>query len=140
MARTTPERVGSIIELDEDIDLEEYILAANELVTELCEPVMQPDGATAYYSEPRLALIETWLAAHFYAIRDPRTSFEQAGSVNARYEGKTDLGLNFTRYGQQAMLLDTYGNLKRLNENKKLIKPSISWLGTPPSDYYAETT
>lgn len=129
MARTDATKVGKVIEVDPTItDLTPFIDAANELVTELCEP----EG----YSEPRLTMIETWLAAHFYAVRDPRSTNEAAGSVSAAFESKVDLALNITRYGQQAMLLDTAGALASLNQQTVDTGGSsprafgVSWGGT----------
>jgi hypothetical protein len=107
--RTTALAVGKIIEVDDTIDLDSFIEVASALVDEVCEP--------AGYNATRLELIERWLAAHFYAVRDPRAEMEQADTIRAQYETKVDLGLNVTRYGQQAMLLDTAGGLAVLNRN-----------------------
>jgi hypothetical protein len=125
--RTTPSLVAGIIEVDPSIDLDPFILTASELVTEVC--------AIASYTVGRLELIERWLAAHFYAIRDPRTTQERAGSVGANFESKVDLNLALTRYGQQAMMLDTQGGLAALN--KSILSggsrvASVTWLGTVP--------
>lgn len=124
MPRTTAEAVATIIELDEDIDLEAFILTANELVTEVCVPLE--------YSDTRLELIERWLSAHFYAIRDMRTASEQAGSVAASYQYRVGLMLANTMYGQQAMLMDSKGGLASLSKSMEMgrRKSSIKWLGT----------
>jgi hypothetical protein len=130
MARTTTALVAGIIEVDAAISLDPFIETASELVEEVC--------AIADYSVSRLELIERWLSAHFYAIRDPRATDEKAGSVGATYESKVDLNLALTRYGQQAMLLDTNGGLAALNA--AMLKPSVSrtpsvaWLGTDPDE------
>lgn len=123
MPRTTAESVAFIIELDEDIDLTSFILTANELVTEVCVPLG--------YSDTRLELIERWLSAHFYAIRDMRVSQEQAGPVSASYQHKVGLMLANTMYGQQAMLLDTQGGLASLSKSLEMgrKKPTMFWLG-----------
>jgi hypothetical protein len=126
--RTTAALVAAIIEVDPSIDLDPFIFTASELVTEVC--------AIAGYTVERLELIERWLSAHFYAIRDPRTTNEKAGSVGASYESKVDLNLALTRYGQQAMLLDTQGGLAALNKSLAggggRIVASVAWLGTVP--------
>lgn len=126
MPRTTSDLVKGICEVDVSIDLTPFITAANALVTEACVP--------AGYDANRLELIETWLAAHFYSIRDPRTIMEKAGEVFEQYENKVALGLNITRYGQQAMLLDTSHALAALsNINQKALltgkRKAILWLG-----------
>lgn len=127
MARTTAELVKGVIEVDSDSvpDLDPFILVANELVTEICEP--------SGYTATRLEAIERWLAAHFYAVRDMRRSTETAGSVSESYQYKLGLHLNSTMYGQQAMMLDTAGGLASLN--KQMTDPSGgggtsgTWLG-----------
>ena len=122
--RTTSVLVASIIEVDATIGVDPFILTASELVTECCSGVG--------YSSERLELIERWLAAHFYAVRDPRTTQERAGSVGAAYESKVDLHLDLTRYGQQVLLLDTNGGLAALN--RAILsggrRVSVTWLGT----------
>lgn len=119
--RTDSTSVGGIIEVDDSIDLDPFIETANALVTEICAPLG--------YNEVRLELIERWLSAHFYAIRDPRARSEQAGDVQESFQFKIDLGLNQTRYGQMALQLDTKGGLKNLNENSG-VKPGLFWGGT----------
>lgn len=132
MARTTPLLVAGVIEvdLDEIPDLTPFIDVANELVTEVCEN----GPADPAYSLARLTYIETWLAAHFYAIRDPRTAIEGVGTLRTHYMHKVDLMLKQTTYGQQAMLLDTAGGLAALSNSMNDIKGARSgvyWVGTP---------
>lgn len=125
MARTTSELVGGIIEADVRIDLEPFLVAANELVTEVC--------ADAGYSPERLELIERYLAAHFYTLRDPRPTSERAGPVEASYQSKVDLFFKTSHYGQHAMVLDTAGGLAALQakmETKGVPKTlTVTWLG-----------
>lgn len=132
MPRTTDEAVAGIIETDEDIPLTPFIEVANELVTEVC-------GSVTTYTTTRLELIERWLSAHFYAIRDPRSTREEVEGIRDTYESKVDLGFDLTRYGQQAMRLDTNGGLAALNNAIKNAKSSLpavkkmvgmTWLGT----------
>lgn len=123
MLRTTVEAVGLIIELDASISLTPFIEAANALVTEHCAAL----SATA------AELVERWLSAHFYAMRDPRSTSESAGGVSTSYQSRVGLGFDLTHYGQMAMRLDTSGGLALLNEQTKRGSkrtPSVSWLGT----------
>jgi hypothetical protein len=123
--RTNDTLVGGVIEVDTDIGLTPFINSANRLVTQLCAP--------SGYDEDTLTDIETWLAAHFYAVRDPRESQVGASGLTAQYGGRFDLGFDFTQYGQQAMRLDTAGNLAALNNRMKkatMSKKGITWLGT----------
>jgi len=122
--RTTDEAVEAIIEVDEAISLTPFIEAASQIVTKVC--------TNTGYDATDLELIERWLSAHFYAIRDPRYLVERAGSVLAEYQNKVDLGFDVTTYGQQAMRLAFYGELGRLNDQIKTGKKqviSVSWVG-----------
>ena len=126
MARTTSSEVQEIIKIQAGYDLDPFITAANELVTEVC------DVTAAGYTDARLALIETWLAAHFYAQYDPRSETEKADVVSRKRLKRADLGFNNTHYGQMAMRLDTYGGLAAIND--QMIKGgkavmSVTWVG-----------
>lgn len=123
MARTTDEAVAAIIEVDEEIVLTPFIEAAAALVEEVCVP--------AGYDETRLELIERWLSAHFYTIRDPRVVQETVGPIQASYQNKVDLGLNVSHYGQMAMRLDTKGTLAQLEKRMRNggHAPLMFWLG-----------
>lgn len=134
MARTTALLVGGLIDVDPDYDLTPFIDTANELVSEVCAPVTT-------YTTTRLELIERWLAAHFYAILDPRAISEGANFIIQRIESQVDLGFDVTRYGQQAMRLDTNGGLAKLNEDTKKggkRKVSIHWLGKTTEELEAD--
>lgn len=127
--RTTAIAVGKIIEVDASIDLDPFIETANALVTELCVP--------SGYNAARLELIERWLSAHFYAVRESRAASEGAGAVSVSYQNAVDLDLKCTMYGQQAMLLDTAGGLAGLNLQSKggaVPHASVTWLGTKTTD------
>jgi len=53
--------------------------------------------------------------AHFIATsREPQTQSESVGGeASVTYRGKTDMGLNATLYGQQALALDCSGLLAK---------------------------
>lgn len=123
--RTTDELVRGIIETEVSIsDLTPFIQSASMLVDKFCEGVG--------YQEQELEMIERWLSAHFYAIRDPRRSAESAGSVAESYQYRLGLHLQVTTYGQMAMILDYNGGLAALNasiEDGKTGPPDIAWLG-----------
>lgn len=112
--RTTYTAVGKIIEIDSSFDsdaFEPFIETANALVTECC--------STDDYDAARLELIERYLAAHFYTLRDPRAETEKAGSVSVKYQSKVELGFDTSHYGQMAMRLDTAGGLAKINAQAK---------------------
>lgn len=133
MPRTNAALVGEVIDVDPDVDLGPFIGYSNELVTELC--------TNSNYSDSRLTSIETWLAAHFYAMFDPQTKAESAGDVRVEYESKTGHGFQLSRQGQQALRLDTAGNLASLDNTLNVVRKRLPgknspvlWLGTDPCD------
>jgi hypothetical protein len=125
MARTTEENVGKVVELDDDIDVDPFITMANELVTEAC--------ADSDYSDARLELIERWLAAHFYVVRDPRSSSESVGVSMSYLNPNIGMMLHGTKEGQQALMLDTAGGLAALSKQMEAGSArtvGLTWLGT----------
>jgi len=130
MARTTAAEVAGVVEVDSSISLTPFITIANELVTELC--------TDSDYSTARLVLIETWLAAHFYQMRDQAVASEKAGSVSVNYQYRIGLQLAQTKHGQTVMMLDTAGNLAALSkriEDGEQAGVTFSWMG---EDYDTE--
>jgi len=137
MARTTKSDIETIIDIDPAIAPDEaamagFILAANELVTECCAGA---SGPSTPYSDSRLELIERYLAAHFYTLRDPRVASEGAGGVTAHYQGTTSVGFKSSHYGQMALRLDTNGGLAKLDtKTTKTPVVGIHWPGTPADE------
>ena len=97
MARTTDSLVEGIIEVYTGITLTPFIDAANMLVTKCCTDL------TVDYTAAELVVIETWLSAHFYTVKDMRAEMERAGSVQEKVQSKVDLGFDPSHYGQMAM-------------------------------------
>lgn len=128
--RTTEEAVQGIIEAETSISLTPFIASANMLVTKCC--------AGEDYTTDELEMIERWLSAHFYAIRDPRLSSRTMGAASESFHGSVGMNLEATIYGQQAMLLDYYGGLaalsKKMSEGGGGKNVGISWLGTEVED------
>lgn len=124
--RTDATAVAGICEVDASIDLTPFIETASALVD---DPVATGSPS---YTDAKLELIERWLAAHFYRIRDMAVQQEYAKGVGQMFQFKVDLNLHVTMYGQQAMLLDTDGNLAKLNKRAKdgISKGTVLWLGT----------
>lgn len=111
MARTTEAEVKKIIDTAlTDDQVKPFLISANILITD----ILLDEG----YSIDLLKEIEKWLAAHFVAIRDPQVMKEKIGEVDAAYQGKTGLGLNYTSYGQQVMLLEYHGKLAEIAQGK----------------------
>lgn len=114
MARVTKQEVLEIIDTDIE-NIEPFILAATGLVD---AKLVGSGLVTAQLKE-----IERWLAAHFTAIREDgaRVVEEEEGESRRRFGENTRgvLGqqLLLTRYGQQAVALDTSGILTDLNNS-----------------------
>ncbi len=70
--------------------------------------------------------IKTWLGAHFCSIRDSETKEESADGVRTVFRGKTEMGLDFTSYGQQAQLIDPTGKLSNLAGGVKKLRYKFS--------------
>ncbi len=70
-------------------------------------------------SDARLKIVQLYLASHFAAVSNAVTSFEGTGKLQESAQFKVDLGLNFTKYGQQAIALDTSGTLRSMVTGRK---------------------
>jgi len=131
MARTNETEVRELIEVSSDLNLTAFITAANGLTSQLASA--DSDGEL---STTELRMIEAYLAAHFASHRDQQYQSKSTGKANATFQGKTDMYLESSLWGQTAMMLDTTGWLaKRNKENKEggKRKLSVTWLGKPPS-------
>lgn len=124
--RTTEPEVRGVVDSDSTISVEPFIKAANALT----DHVSSKDTA-GILTTALLAEIEKYLAAHFYAIRDPQYQAKRTERASAEFQGKTGMGLDLTHWGQQAKLLDVTGTLAALDKGKRA---GVAWLGLPPSD------
>lgn len=126
--------MAGIIDVESGFNLDPFISVANILVTKFCTG----DSVEDVYSVAILAEIETWLAAHFYTVYDPRAETEKADTVAAKYQSKVDVGLKTSHYGQMAMIIDYQGGLSANNEaimsGNAGIKIDATWLGTEKDD------
>ena len=109
MALVTTTEVAAIIDVSGDYDLTPFILAADALMTQL-------DLEGKGLSDALLKEIQRWLAAHFAAQLEKRYASEKTGDAATAYQYKIDLRLQDTMYGQQAIILDTSGTLRNLND------------------------
>lgn len=106
--RSTEAEVKEIINTDlTDEQVSPFLKSANLLVTS----VLTGKG----YSDAVMEDIELWLAAHFVAIRDPRTTKEKIGDAEDTYQGKFGDKLNGTSYGQQVLLIEYKGVLAEIS-------------------------
>ena len=106
--RATANEVLAIVATDKT-DIEPYIEAANQLVTELL--------SSSGFSDDRLKEIERWLAAHFLSVSDTgggAITEHETGDTRVRYQSVSGENLRNTSYGSQVLLLDTSGAFARL--------------------------
>lgn len=129
MARTTTSRVESVLgnHWDGSTDVDTFITTANILTTRIAQCDEDGDLTSA-----ELAEIEAQLAAHFYSIQDQIAKSEKAAEASASYVGQTGMRLQFTPFGQQALVLDHTGCLKRLDSERGRVQ--FAWLGKPKSN------
>lgn len=139
MPRTTDAAVRKVINVETDVDITPYIETAAHMVDEVCAPHYVGDDV-------KLELIERWLSAHYVCVNNPQAMSEQAsaggGGVQQTMEPvRVDLGLRSTKYGQQALRIDTGGYLAALDNAMDDVKKrlpganprySVTWLGTDP--------
>ena len=113
--RTTAGAVCDILETSLDTDaVLPFIKPASLLVDEHLA------GQSPAISAELLLEIETYLAAHFVTLYEPRVSDENADGVSFKYEGAADgQGLDSSRYGQMAQVLDPTGKLSQINKKDR---------------------
>lgn len=127
-ARVTSEEVRQLFpELDEDASLTLFISVATNLVDDVLADVTPELGVN------RLHDIELFLAAHYAAISYLRVSQEGVSTATESVQYALGLNFNVTMFGQQALVLDTSGELAKLQKrtkNKGYSGPgTINWLG-----------
>jgi hypothetical protein len=123
--RTDEDDVRALLEVEDDVNVEQFMEVASELVEEICVPLG--------YSDTRLELIERWLSAHFVSVKHARLTSESAGGISESYWSSAGMCLDLTPYGQQVKLLDTLGGLAALDKDAKnggKGKASVTWMGT----------
>ncbi|MCK9569338.1 hypothetical protein M0R72_10410 [Candidatus Pacearchaeota archaeon] len=130
--RVTEEDVKSLIETGNDylgvaIAVAPFINAANALTDKV--DAEDDDGLL---TDALLAQIEMFLAAHLYAHRDQQYANESRGGASATYQGQFGMGLDSTRWGQTAKMLDVTGYLANLGQAKP--EAEAFWIGLPPSE------
>jgi hypothetical protein len=129
--RTTDAAVQGIIEVDSSILLDPFIETASSLVDDVAAATNAPGTS-------RLELIERYLSAHFYTLRDPRPVSERAGPVSNTFQSKVDTGLMTSHYGQMAISLDPTGVLKNASKGKRA--GGVVWVGNEADRGLAEGT
>jgi hypothetical protein len=87
---------------------------------------------------PTLALLETWLGAHFYQQMDQGFSSKSTADASASYQGSTGRYYESTPYGRSALSLDSSGCLAEEQAGLEGAGDGVGkataggiWLGTP---------
>jgi hypothetical protein len=105
MARVTESQVRSVAGEPSSVDASSAISVANLIVDEeLYDTTLSND---------RLTMIELYLSAHFLVLttREGPMAAQALGDATERYHNIYQAGLMSTRFGQQAVLLDSTGTL-----------------------------
>lgn len=120
MSLNTPTELRKILEVPGDVtdsSLQAFLDTAYLIVTE--------NLSSFSYSDARLKAIENFIAAHFSLLLTERGGLTMSKTGESQ-EAYTNLsiraanvreGFMLTRYGQQAILLDTSGTLQNLSQN-----------------------
>lgn len=111
-ALATIEAVQDILDTDlGEVWLAAFINTAHAIVVDRLSNV----GLSAAI----LTQIEIWLSAHLATSRDQQAESEDiAGEYKVKFQGKYDLGLNGSKYGQMVLLLDSTGTLATAGQKR----------------------
>lgn len=136
MARTSESLVRGLLLKDYDNatspDLAPFIDSAGALVDQVVACGVRKEVTV---TNALAELIERWLAAHAYCMNDPQYSEKQTGRSKGVYLGDKNVkGLEGSRYGQHAKLLDPTGYLRSLDKTGAV---GIQWLGLRESEQTA---
>ena len=126
--RCSEEDVRAIVrDYDTSISAIPFIRMANVLTDRV-----QAKDTGSLLDSAELTEIETCLAAHFYETRDHELAEELISKfTQGVYVGEFGKGLERTRAGQNAMLFDETGYLRRISNG--VVTAKVFWLGKPPS-------
>lgn len=130
-ARVTGAEVVGVSGLSSEnkIAVEMAITVATTIVDEKLAP-------TGKHSEAALRNLELFLAAHFatLTVKEGPIEMNRIGAVTERYHDIYEAGLNATRFGQQAIVLDTTGTLAGMSAQaiKPRLKALFTVVGDPP--------
>lgn len=128
--RTNPTKVKDVLVAGKNYSaaaegsLTPCIEAANALTDEVYSCAVSKGVSL---STTLLEKIETYLACHFYGHSDQFLQARSTEGASGTFQGKTDLGLNGSQYGQTAMTLDISGCLRAFNAGGRV---QLLWLGT----------
>jgi hypothetical protein len=135
MARTTADQVKAVLMSDygpkrdgELPDLAPFVRAAGVMIDRV-ETCAQAKAVPL--SAEELAVLETWLSAHYYSVSDRPYQSTMTDRAQATYQGKTGMGLESSYYGQTALGLDASGCLSAISKRRVA---SVTYVGKRPDD------
>lgn len=137
MARTTAAAVKDVLRLGSqggDYDdannpsLDPYIDSASLMIDRVAACGVKRGTP---YTTAELEMLERYVAAHRYCMSDVTYSNKSTDRQSTTFTGQTAMGLDATRYGQDAMLLDAIGCLINLHKGRKA---SGGWIGKTVSE------
>lgn len=120
MARTTDEAVQALLQYDSSISVTPFIEAATVVVDRVSSCASSKGEAL---TSTELELIERWLAAHYYTVRDQRYKSKSTEKASATFET--------INYLDTAMAIDRSGCLSGISKQKTV---GLFWLGKAPSE------
>lgn len=113
--------VSKIINASSGIDFDPFIETATDIVDDVAVE------AGSNYDSVKLELIERWLSAHFVAIYESQPDRYEIGPAEQETMTNIGRGLDLTKWGQMAQVLDNRGYLSTLSKKRKTA--SVVWLG-----------
>lgn len=105
MPRTDSNKVETILETDLSSNT---ITSWIDIATELIDDIENADSSIP---DSRLEKLERLVAAHLASTQDQRIASGERESASVEFQGQTGIGLEGSKYGQQALLLDPTGLL-----------------------------
>lgn len=115
-ARVTAAAVKDVIETAlADSEINACINTAHVMIAGRSRMLTELDDDT-------LTQIETWLAAHFVSVREPRVVQETVDDTTVRYEQPKAGSITESTYGQVAIALDTTLSLTGATTRRAVIE------------------
>lgn len=116
--RATASEVRQLADLSASASVDLFINHANLLV----EEELNTGTLMGVLSEARLTAIENLLAAHFTVLATEKGALAstEIGDSRDRLHNIYDKGLQSTRFGQQAIMMDTTGRLRELSNTSEI--------------------
>lgn len=133
MARTDSDSVKAVLAPGGDYDLlnepslTPFITVAN-LIMNRVMTCASLKGVTI--SDDEALAMETWLAAHAYQASDQGYTSKSTEGASGSFMGQTGMGIDGTKYGQTALMMDPSGCLAAITRGSSA---SMMWLGKAPS-------